>query len=94
MRLYEREARTADAERVVTDVLDQLDKAPGPASWGAWAGPFGRGLLLEQLAEAIAILAKLHQDATAEVAAADAAMARRARVIDKRHDEWKSADRP
>jgi len=51
-------------------------------------------LLLEQLAEAIAILAKLHQDATAEVAAADAAMARRARVIDKRHDEWKSADRP
>jgi hypothetical protein len=56
--------------------------------------PFGAGLLLEQLAEALTILAKLHRDATAGVAATDAAMARRARSIDKRHDELKAADRP
>ena len=41
-------------------------------NWETWAGQFGRGYLLEQIAAAIEILAKRHQDAAAEVEAADA----------------------
>src|SRR5258708_4163401 len=91
-RLHEREVRLLDAERIVAHVREQLAKGTTSGNWETWARQFGRGYLLEQLAAAIEILAKLHQDASADVKAADAADERRYKRLAARTSSGARAD--